>query len=153
MNSETNKPALTWILAIGGGLAAGASMSLFEQGMAKVIVPAILVALFAFASTFFTRSRKRTAFLAWVGGSALAGIAASVGRYLELTAAAQEFLGADAAPAELAAVTEASLADANLGLTAVVLAVVVYIVAALPVVIGAVARPKAAPAPQLGSAA
>jgi len=152
MKPGTTKPALTWILALGGGLAAGVSMSLFEQGMAKALVPAILIAAFAFASTFFSRTRKRVAVVAWLAGSAAAAVAAVVGRYLELGAAAEVMLGENASAAELAAVTEAAMSDAKLPLMAVVFTVVAFLVALVPLFVGAVARPKA-PARQLTATA
>jgi len=147
MKPGTSKPSLTWMLAIGGGLIAGASMSLFEQGMAKALVPGLLIVLFAFASTFLSRTRKRVAVLAWLAGGAAAALAATVGRYVELTRATEEMLGSSASAAELAAVTEAAVGEAKLSLMAVVLTVVAFLVALVPVMIGALARPKPATPP------
>lgn len=142
MKPGTSKPSLTWILALGGGLASGVAMTLFDQGMAKALVPALLIAGFAFASTFLSRARKRVAVLAWLGGGVTAAIAATLGRYLELSAAAEEMLGASASAAELATVTEAAVAEAKLPLMFAVFTVAAFLVALVPLLIGAVARPK-----------
>ena len=147
MTHESPKTALAWTLALGGGLAAGASMMLFEQGMAKVLLPAALIVIAAFASTFLTSVRKRTAALAWLAGGLLAGVAASVGRYLELSGAAEAMAGAGASAEEVAVLTDAALADAKLGLTAVVFGVLAFVLAIVPLVLGAVARRKPAATP------
>ena len=76
-----------------------------------------------------------------------AGVAASVGRYLELSGAAEAMAGAGASAEEVAVLTDAALADAKLGLTAVVFGVLAFVLAIVPLVLGAVARRKPATTP------
>lgn len=128
---------MSFALAVIGGLAAGAPMSFIEQGMAKALVPAAIIAVFAFLSTFATGVRKRTAMVAWVAGALIAGVAGVAGRYLELARAAQQVAGE---ASEIA--LSAALEQANLPLMAAVFAVAAFVVALVPAVLGAATHPR-----------